>query len=74
MQDIKKHFVVNGKTYPLVFNVNVMETIQEKYGSIKKWGELTDGKADEVDVSALKFGIKEIINDGLDFVKDDISY
>ena len=33
MKDYKFEFEVDGKMYPLVFNLNVMETIQAKYGS-----------------------------------------
>lgn len=71
MQDILKHFEVNGRNYPLIFNLNVMETIQDKYKSIKNWGELTDGKENEVDVKALKFGIREMINEGIDIENED---
>lgn len=66
MQDNIKHIKVNGISYPLVFNLNVMEVIQEKFGTLEKWGELTDGKENEVDIKALKFGIKEMINEGID--------
>ena len=38
MKDYKFEFEVDGKMYPLVFNLNVMETIQAKYGSVQKWG------------------------------------
>lgn len=61
-----KHIKVNEIEYPLVFNLNVMEVIQEKYGTLEKWGELTDGKEQEIDVKALKLGIAEMINEGID--------
>lgn len=103
MQEKIKHIKVNEIEYPLVFNLNVMEKIQEKYESVEKWGELTDGyaydengkripklddkgnlitkkvknekgeeieievfKTQEIDVKALKFGITEMINEGID--------
>lgn len=66
MQEKIKHINANGTEYPIVFNLNVMEVIQEKYGSLEKWGELTDSKEKEIDVKALKFGITEMINEGLD--------
>ena len=56
----------NGVEYPLTFNLNVMEKIQEKYGSYEKWGELTDGENGEINIGALKFGILEMINEGID--------
>lgn len=66
MQEKIKHITANGIEYPLVFNLNVMEAIQEKYETLEKWGELTDGKEREVDIKALKFGITEMINEGID--------
>ena len=66
MQDTIKHFKCNEVEYPLVFNMNVIELIQNKYGSYEKWGEMTDGKEQEVNIGALKFGITEMINEGID--------
>lgn len=66
MQDTIKHFKCNEFEYPLVFNMNVIELIQNKYGSYEKWGEMTDGKEQEVNIGALKFGITEMINEGID--------
>lgn len=45
MQDVQTNFEVDGKVYPLVFNLNVMESIQQEYGSLDAWGDLTDGDA-----------------------------
>lgn len=66
MQDTMKHINSKGIEYPLVFNLNVMEKIQEKYESYEKWGNLTDGKDSEINIGALKFGILEMINEGID--------
>jgi hypothetical protein len=66
MQDTMKYIDVKGVEYPLAFNLNVMEKIQEKYGSYEKWGDLTDGKNSEINIGALKFGILEMINEGID--------
>ena len=33
-----------GEEYELVFNLNVMEEIQEKYGSVQEWGELVEAE------------------------------
>ncbi len=43
MKDFNGEIQYKGNTYRLVFNLNVMETIQEKYGSLDAWGALTDG-------------------------------
>lgn len=66
MKDYKFEFEVEGVKYPLMFNLNVMETIQEEYGTIEKWGVLTDGKDGEVNVKALKFGLTEMLNEAID--------
>lgn len=43
MNDINGKIQYKGKEYSLVFNLNVMERVQEEYGSIDQWGSLTDG-------------------------------
>lgn len=72
MKDYKFEMNVEGIRYPLVFNLNVMETIQEEYKTIQKWGELTDGSKGEVNVKALKFGLTEMINEGIDIENENL--
>lgn len=66
MKDINGEIQYKDKTYKLMFNLNVMESIQKKYGSLQKWGELTDGNNGEVDVEAVIFGFTEMLNEGID--------
>lgn len=66
MQEKINHIKVNEIEYPLVFNLNVMKLIQDKYETIEKWGNLTDGKEHEINIEALLFGITEMINEGID--------
>ena len=66
MKDINGEIQYKDKTYKLIFNLNVMESIQKKYGSLQKWGELTDGNSGEVDVEAVIFGFTEMLNEGID--------
>ena len=66
MKDYKFDLECEGIKYSLVFNLNVMESIQEEYGTVQKWGELTDGKAGEVNVKALIFGLTEMLNEGIE--------
>ena len=66
-----KHINYKGKNYPLVFNFNVLEKIQDKYGSYEKWGEMTDGKGQEINIGAFKFGVLEMINEGIDIENED---
>ena len=65
MKDNEGKVTYKGKDYRLVFNLNVMESIQEEYGTIDEWTELTSGANQEVNVKALKFGYTEMINEGL---------
>lgn len=51
--------------YPLVFTLNVMESIQEKYGTIEKWSGLIQ-RDGEPDIKALKFFMTEAINEGIE--------
>ena len=66
MKDYKFEFEVDDKKYTLVFNLNVMETIQKQYGSVQKWGRLTDSKKGEPNAKALIFGFAEMINEAID--------
>ena len=75
MKEKESVFIVNGKEYKAIFNLNVMQEIQLQYGTFKKWGDLTDGKRKkddgsdeyvEVDISALIFGIKAMLNEAID--------
>lgn len=66
MKDVKNTINYNGNDYDLVFNLNVMEQIQDEYGTLDNWGELTDGVKGEVNVKAMKFGLLCMINEGID--------
>lgn len=67
-----KHFKYKDTEYPLAFTMNVLEKIQDKYGSYEKWGDMTDGKEQEVNIGALKFGITEMINEGIDIENEEL--
>ena len=67
MKDINGEIQYKDKTYKLVFNLNVMERIQSEYGSLDKWGSLTDGTENgEPDAKAVIFGFTEMLNEGID--------
>lgn len=71
MKDFNGTIEYKGKTYKLYFNLNVMEQIQEEYGTIEKWGELSDGANGEVNAKAVIFGITAMINEGIDIENDE---
>lgn len=71
MRTVYKVIEYKGKEYQAIFNLNVMEQIQEEYKSITKWGELTDGSSGEVDVKALIFGLELMLNEGIEIKNED---
>ena len=71
MKEYKFELEVEEKKYQLIFNLNVMQEIQEKYGTLEKWGELTDGKSGEVNVKALIFGLTCMLNEAIDMKNDE---
>lgn len=68
MKEISKTIEYKDKKYKLVFNLNVMEVVQEKYGTLEKWGKLTDGAENdgEPNAKAVIFGITAMLNEGID--------
>lgn len=72
MKDISGKIEYKGIVYKLVFNLNVMELIQEEYGTIEKWGEITDGTATgESNAKAVKFGFMAMLNEGIDIANEE---
>ena len=70
MKNIVVYVETERKKIPLVFNLNVMEEIQEKYGSLDKWGELTKGEG-EPKVKDLKAGIMAMMNEAIDIENEE---
>ena len=73
MKEISKEFEYKGKEYKLVFNLNVMEVIQDKYGTLENWGKLTDGAENdgEPNAKAVIFGITAMLNEGIDIENEE---
>ena len=71
MKDFNGEIQYKGRIYRLVFNLNVMESIQEEYGTIDKWAELTDGKSGEPNAKAVIFGFREMLNEGIDISNEE---
>ena len=73
MKEISKTFEYKGKEYKLVFNLNVMEVIQDKYGTLENWGKLTDGTENdgEPNAKAVIFGITAMLNEGIDIENEE---
>lgn len=73
MKDINDSIIYQNETYRLVFNINVLEALQEEYGSFKAWLDKiapdTEDNA-EIDVKAIKFAYFQMINEGIDIDND----
>ena len=65
MKNTVVYIETEKRNYPLVFNLNVMEEIQEQYGSLEKWGEITQGNG-EPQIKDLKAGIMAMMNEAID--------
>ncbi len=72
MLDIVKHITISGKEYPMAFTLNVMEAIQEKYGSMKEWGEIIQPpKNEEPKIKDIKWTFTQFINEGIDIENEE---
>lgn len=71
MKDIKGLLNYKDKQIPFVFTLNVMEALQDEYGSLDKWAELTDGTNGEPNAKAIIFGFREMINEALDIQNEE---
>ena len=70
MKNARVYIETEKKKIPLVFNLNVMEEIQEKYGTLEKWGEVTAGGG-EPKVKDLKAGIMTMMNEAIDIENEE---
>jgi hypothetical protein len=71
MKDYKATFKLDEQEYDAIFNLNVMEQIQDKYGSVKEWGALTDAKSGEPNAKAIIFGFWAMMNEAVDIDNDE---
>ena len=84
MKDLSEAIEYKGKTYTLVCNLNVLEAIQEEYGSMDNWAKVTEAKKTEKakekeeetsepepDIGAVLFGFTLMINEGLEIEAED---
>ena len=74
MNDRTGYLETKIKTYPICFNLNVLEDIQDKYGSITAWGDaVSDKEKDGMNIKELKAGLMLMINEAIDKENDDLS-
>ena len=62
MQNKLTYIEAKDKSYPIVFNINVMEEIQEAYGSLSAWGSIVENASGgEPKIKDLKIGLMMMI-------------
>ncbi len=77
MKDAKINLETSAATYPLVFNLNVIDLIQEKYHDLDKWMDVMQGTVRDKNgniikektvpsLKDIKWFLKEVINEGID--------
>ena len=72
MQNKLTYIEAKDKRYPIVFNINVMEEIQEAYGSISAWGSIVENaNGGEPKVKDLKVGLTMMINEAIDIENEE---
>lgn len=71
MKEMRNEIEYKGIKYNLVFNLNVMEVIQDEYGTLDKWGALTDVKKGEPNAKAVLFGFTAMLNEGIDIENEE---
>lgn len=72
MLDKLKHITVNDKEYPIAFTLNVMENVQEKYGSMDKWSkELQPENGEEPKLKDVIWTFQEFLNEGIDIENEE---
>lgn len=61
-----------NRRYPIVFNINVMEEIQEAYGSLGAWGSIVENAdGGEPKIKDLKIGLMLMINEAIDIENEE---
>ena len=72
MQNKITYIESNDKKYPIVFNINVMEEIQEAYGSLSAWGSIVENEGGgEPKIKDLKIGLMMMINEAIDIENEE---
>lgn len=69
LNETKTIIEYKGRTYSLVFNMNVMELIQTEFGSLDKWFDEISGA--EANIGALITGMMFMLNEGIDIDNED---
>lgn len=62
-----KYIETKTEKFPYVYTLNIMEALQNEYGSLNTWGNLIEPQdGGEPNIKALLFFVKESINEAID--------
>ena len=70
MIDKLNYINIGGVDYPAQLTLNVLETIQDEFGSIEKWQDEING---DKNIKTLIWTFKELVNEGIDIENDKTS-
>lgn len=71
MKDVIRYIETENKKYPICMNLNVVEEIQEKYGTLEDWIQVIDNAdGDMPRIKDLKVGLTIMINEAIDMEND----
>lgn len=59
------------KKYPMMFTLNVIENIQDEFGSLEKWEKEVMPEDGEPNIKSFKKTIAFMINEGIDYENDE---
>lgn len=72
MNNRLSYIETRDRRYPIVFNINVMEEIQEAYGSLGAWGAIVENaNGGEPKIKDLKIGLMLMINEAIDIENEE---
>lgn len=67
MKETKIYVETSKEKYLMAFNLNVMEEIQDEFGSLKEWGKISeDNGSGEPNIKPLKKGLGFMLNEGIE--------
>ena len=72
MKEVSNTINYRDKELELVFNLNVIEEIQNEYGTLDAWVSLVDAEdSKEPNIKALKFGFMQMLNEAIEIENED---
>lgn len=69
-EEMASEITYRDKTYALAFNLNVMEEIQNEYGTVEAWGNMVQAE-NEPKAKDIKYGFMAMLNEGVDIYNEE---